>query len=539
MSSFSAVMLFPPNWSACVNGPHLALPLLGGVAHELAEWNLRVWDLNADFYSENTKPPALPEIVRGCADRDFGLLDKLYFAWEDSVKVPTGNGYGLFEGLLSGYSFPEFKDIQRLRVVLHQVKANGTVFTNYFMTTLLPLLMAEEPQVVALSISSSPQIIPALELAALVQRYLPDAFLVLGGNVLTRLRNSPALEVLVSLSDQLVLFQGEIAFRRILQTIADVGVAHARKVLPKIAGDQLIPRLQWPTPSFNGVNFKKYPGVGVVPYVSTRGCYWGRCHFCAIPAGWSEKKYAGSAPMSMVAEQIEHVLAQTAIPRFKFVDESLVPGKVRDAWQIADRCGSPVEWEAYARLEPAWEDECLLSEGYRSGLRKLYFGIEQAPSASRHLMNKRDKGDSMRILRACQRTGIAAHVFCMVGYPGTSRDDAKRTTQFLLDNQHLIDTADLVGFRLDRGTTVPGTQPLVEKQSDWALTLPYRSAGDGILSPAEVTDLEESCQEALWNEAPRLLHPLYRLVGPWAGAHVSGGSDIGRSHGTRVCSVNS
>ena len=52
----SAVLLFPPNWSACVSGPHLALPLLAGMARA-TKWLVRTWDLSDEFYRTWVNPP--------------------------------------------------------------------------------------------------------------------------------------------------------------------------------------------------------------------------------------------------------------------------------------------------------------------------------------------------------------------------------------------------------------------------------------------------------------------------------------------------
>lgn len=74
----------------------------------------------------------------------------------------------------------------------------------------------------------------------------------------------------------------------------------------------------------------------------------------------------------------------------------------------------------------------------------------------------------------------------MVGYPGTSREDAAATVRFLLENESLVDTADLVGFRLDRGTNVPGVRPVLANSSGWVMAMPYEPLCPGVLSPSEV-----------------------------------------------------
>src|SRR6202030_3210345 len=117
----------------------------------------------------------------------------------------------------------------------------------------------------------------------------------------------------------------------------------------------------------------------------------------------------------------------------------------------------------------------FLEHAYSGGLRKLYVGLEQAPTTNRQVLNKNDKGDVVQIMKACKVAGIKLHLFCMVGHPGSSTEDAWATTNFLIDNQVLIDTADLVGFRLDRGTSVPGVQPVTNSssKSDWQMSMRF------------------------------------------------------------------
>jgi hypothetical protein len=210
------------------------------------------------------------------------------------------------------------------------------------------------------------------------------------------------------------------------------------------------------------------------------------------------------------------MVEQTGISKIKIVDEAISPAKVRRLAGLLKREGRAIEWEAYARLEKAWEDGAFLQEAHAGGLRKLYLGLEQAPTTNRNILNKNDKGNIERIMTACKIAGIKLHLFCMVGHPGSSVQDAWETTNFIIAHQDLIDTADLVGFRLDRGTSVRGVRSAVSSaESDWYLSSNYEVIEDGVLSFERVRTLEDECQESIWQSAPRLLHPLYRVVGPW------------------------
>lgn len=510
--SIKVFLLFPPNWSACVNGPHLALPLLSGVSRNYSESRITVWDLSLDYYNHRGCAPLLTEITQPATDGDYKRLDWLYFQWQDRY-LPSQSGESGF-GLLSGFSFPVFQQLPLAEIAFRIQSGEETAYSSYYRERVLPRLSREAPQVIGLSIASSNQVVPAIELLICIREHLPETLLILGGNVVTRLRKSSAFQTFRAFVDQIVLFQGEIAFENLLKKVNLHGVRAARYKLRPIVSNEEVPLSTWPVPRFNGISLLSYPGIPVLPFVSTRGCYWGKYTFCTISAGWSSKGFGGSAPSEMIAPQIRQMAEETRIPRIKFVDEAFPPSKARHLSSMLKHSEKLIEWEAYARLESDWEDLDLLSSAYDSGLRKLYFGLEQASPTNRALFNKKDRGDVLSILNACHQVGIKIHLFCMVGLPGTTIVDAHTTVNFLIDHQDMIDTADLVGFRLDRGTSVPGVQP-VPNQCDWKISLDYTIASDGILPQLAIIELEQECQERLWESVPRLLHPLYRIIGPW------------------------
>ena len=478
--------------------------------------DVSVLDLSARFLRAHVTPPIKSEIKRATELKDFAALDKVYFAWEDELRALChADGSDGGAGLLSGVSLPRLERLSLRDAVSRIRTGERTVFSRFLTRHVAAWLRDTKPRVVGVTIASQQQVIPAIELLLMIREVVPESFIALGGNVVTRLRNTSAFAELLALVDHITLFQGERAFVRVLGVIERCGAQRARQQVPETDSDERVPLEAWPTPGFRGIDFDDYVGVPTLSYVSTRGCYWGKCHFCAIPAGWATSGYGGSAPPEFVFRQLVEMVKETGIPRVKFVDEAVPPSKVSPLAKLIARSEFPIQWEAYARLESAFEDLGFLEEAYAGGLRKLYFGLEQAPTTNRLVLNKNDRGDPCRILRACRQAGIKVHLFCMVGHPGSSRKDAELTTRFLIDNHELVDTADLVGFRLDRGTTVPGVRPAPDGGPDWAMSTPFVPEHDGILGYEEVQELEVVCQEALWDAVPRLLHPLYRVVGPW------------------------
>src|SRR4051812_6757641 len=111
MISGRALLIFPPNWSACVYGPHLALPLLAGGVRSLGI-ECSVWDLTQEFLRCFTTPPTRSEIVDASKRSDYATLDSLYFEWEDQfVALAKQAANPETSGLLSGFSFGHLRSL--------------------------------------------------------------------------------------------------------------------------------------------------------------------------------------------------------------------------------------------------------------------------------------------------------------------------------------------------------------------------------------------------------------------------------------------
>lgn len=510
--SNKAIFLFPPNWTACVSGPHLALPLIAGAVTKLS-WETEVWDLSEEFYKLQGTQPDQKELLDACNIQDIETLDKLYFDWEDSY-ANLADEFGLKFGLLSGFS--QASGYPQTAKELIAIANQKSPFTAFYEDFLAPRLKSLMPKLIGITIASQHQLLPAVELLIRLRRWLPEVVLVLGGNVITRLKDSPAFVELSKLANRIVLYQGEKAIQDICLNLSKpTRTVSQSEETEKIFSDELIPFREWPLPSFFGLNLGGYPGKNTLPYVSTRGCYWGRCPFCAIPAGWSSKGYAGSASGEFIASQLEILIKLYGIRRFKFVDEAFPPSKIISMLKATEKFNQPFVWEAYARIESAWEDQERLHMAYETGLRRLYFGLEIAPNGNRNPLGKNDKGNILHIMKNCKNAGILVHLFCMVGHPMTTADDAKKTVAFLIEHQDLIDTADLVGFRLDRGTTVVGVEFDSRFNSELSLSPPFIPTHSLSMTQEAVNQLEWECQEIIWDSVPRLLHPLYRIGNSW------------------------
>ena len=76
-----------------------------------------------------------------------------------------------------------------------------------------------------------------------------------------------------------------------------------------------------PPPDFDGLPLEKYfVPDRVLPYLATRGCYWGRCEFCdhgeGYTAGYRTKK------VQEIIEEVSFLKEKYQTSHFHFTDES-------------------------------------------------------------------------------------------------------------------------------------------------------------------------------------------------------------------------
>lgn len=516
MSCPKVALLFPPSWTLTTGSVHLALPLLQGSLQAQGVETL-VIDLNIRATSAIG---SYVDTTRAAAASDIATLDAMnepYFGAEDPLNE-LARVYGGSWNIQTGFSFDDQpqKSTQRL--------FEATRRPSPFSATLHDAakeIESFDPDVIGISVASEFQLVHAFSLAQIIKSAAVRAPVVLGGNVITRLLDPLKVAAgTFDFVDGLVPYGGEVALGALAAIRGDYRrFAEVPSMVWRDAGTvrenphRLVRSSEGAAPSYHGLD-GRYWGVSYATLVNERGCYYGKCSFCAIPFGWGPNGYAGRRGLDATLADMRDVSEKTGVRRFKFVDEAIRPSLVSGL--SAALPPQTFEWEAYARLEPSFEDVGLLQAGANSGLRKLYFGLEVIPSGNRGKLGKNDYGNVAAILAACADAGVKVHFFCMVGFPGTSAGDGQRTVDFVLANHDRIDTVDVVGWGYARHTRVPGVKITAPESDDLALEYDWAPEGSEILGPEEVEALADECLDSVWNVAPKMLHPTYRLVTPWA-----------------------
>jgi len=526
-------LLFPPGWSLTVGNPHIALPLLRstleqyGVSVSTADLNLG----SAEYYGVRMDKE---DVEHALLVGSMESMNDVYFSAEDTL-MEASKAYGGSWNVQLGFTFDDLSHYSSKDV--KEAMTLDSPFTSYFKKKVLPWISRQDSDVVGLSIASIYQLIPALHLSWLLRRNGYERLIVFGGNTVSRLTEELVKDAwLFDLVDGFICFQGEMPFVTLVQAYrskSDFGNVPNLIWKDKAGVIRKNPILQdqhpnaIPTPNFTDLPVGEYWGTNYLPLLSARGCYYGKCNFCAIPYGYGENGFSGIRDSSNVLKDIVTLGNRYGLQRYKFMDEALPPKILFSLSQRIIEEGVDIEWEAYLRLENCWLDRAFVKQASRSGFKKGYFGLEIYPEESRTELRKHDNAEAiLTILNNCNDAGIKVHLFCMFGYPGTGRREAEKTIEFILKHSNLIDTVDLNAYTYARHTRILGIEKKVNPHQDWALEYEYVPTTEGNLSSKEVEELATEMEEIVWTECPRMLHPTYRLVSPWDPSSITVRKDI-------------
>lgn len=511
---------FPPGWNMNVGSPHLGLPLLQALARR-AGAEVFIRDLNWEMSEYVSVKPTICEVQKAVACGNLESLNEPYFRAEDGL-MEIARLYGATWNVQLGFQYGKYTPDSSAEVM--EAGSAPSPFKQYYEKHVLPYVREISPQIIGLSIASPGQLIPAFQLCRLLKQDGYRGLIVMGGNIISRLRDAVRNPVLYKFVDLFVFYQGEICLTRIINKIKEgsrdfsyvpnVVFFDGKKVVITPVLETLDLQIL-PTPDFDGFLIGEYWGENYVTLVAARGCYYGKCHFCAIPLGWNTKGFAGVRRPQLVFHDMVQIYRKYGATRFKFVDEALIPNLMVVLAEGIRKSGLPFEWEGYTRLEKVWLDEEFVKTVAEGGFRKGYFGLEVYPTGKRSALNKHDSPDPEKLLKVCNKYGIKVHFFCLFGFPGTGRQEAEATIDFVLRHADLIDTIDIYRFGYMRHTQVPGIQAVIDPKNDWAMEHDWVPVEKSVLTKDQAEELKVELEEIMWSEYPRMLHPTYRLISPW------------------------
>ncbi|MCI0688011.1 MAG: B12-binding domain-containing radical SAM protein, partial [Sporichthyaceae bacterium] len=289
-------------------------------------------------------------------------------------------------------------------------------------------------QAVGIDLSADSQLVGALTVARFVAEHRPGLPVFAYGDYATRLTMAwQETHPFLDLIGDVIGYEPEQA----VVALADVLLDGSTRVVPGRVSAAAGRLRRWapepvdldalPLADFDGLALDRYLGPGpVFPSYASRGCPW-RCEFCSIPV--THAQFRRRRP-ERVADEIAAIVARWGGQYVLFVDETMTRPSLRGVSEQLLARGLEVFWACETRFTGTL-DEHLVAQLHRSGCRRIEFGLESYNQRVLDLMRKEVTIEEIdRDVASCLRGGISVHLFGIVGFPGETEVEARRTLDF-------------------------------------------------------------------------------------------------------------
>lgn len=396
------------------------------------------------------------QVIRSDAFFDGPIGLRAFQVIADALEVAS---LPFFPAALQLQTYQSAEPVDSSRALLHAVRdPRHNMFLDIYRRGILAAIEHEQPDIVGISIPSMPQMLAGMTLGYLIKAAGLPCHVTVGGPHISMLREQlPKVPAIFNLFDSAVVFDGEVALLRLAEALAGKGDlstvpnlvyqdgdhirVNARKEPEKIA--------DLPLPDFDGLPLDRYLAPKLVlPLLTARGCYFGKCAFCNV--GYGEPESFSHLRAEQLADQMLALHKRYGVRHIFFADEAVTPRNLRALSPLLAERGAPVHWGGCARFEKVVSKE-LLQSMYEGGCRMILFGLESASEAIMQAMVKGTELPHMsRILRESAEAGIWNHTFFFFGFPGETLEDAQKTVNFLYEHKLYIHSAALGTFLMER-----------------------------------------------------------------------------------------
>ena len=389
------------------------------------------------------------------------------------------------------------------------------VYRDVYSHIVKPSIEEEKPDVIGISIALSQQLFSSMTFCSMIKEQFPGIHITIGGNTVTRLRDVlPETSNLFSLFDSVIMYEGETAFSQLINAIGtdrdlstipnliykDSAGIHTSTVTTAEDMSTL------PPPDFDGLPLDKYfvPDK-ILSYLSTRGCYWGKCAFCDHGEGYTAGYRAKN--IDQIIEEISYLKNRYHVNHFHFPDESYPPSLFKKLTKKLIESDLQISWSTHLRFEESLLDSKVWEDARSSGCRFLHMGFETGSERVLRLMGKSTTTEQIQqSLEFSSRHGVWNHVMGFFGFPGETYEDAKSSMQFLEDNREHVHSIGFGTFDLTKYSPVMKNAEefgvTYNKNPDWDLALDYYftvKEGLGIEDAGQVLEEFEQNHHRGWD----------------------------------------
>jgi len=373
-----------------------------------------------------------------------------------------------------------------------------------------------------ISIIHAGQVIPGLTLARVLRTRYPHLHIVIGGSVFAR--HQDILKDKKILFDEMfhsiVLFEGEHPLDELLNQLKN---GKPLDTIPNLiylkngevtrnSSSKALSYDQLASPNFDDLPLNKYlMPYPVLPYMASRGCYWGKCTFCTH--SFIYDSHYRKENEERVAEELDSLGKKYKTKYFTFSDEAISPNAFDRMSKAILSQG--VEMRALGMLKfesDSVETVELFENMYKAGFLMLFFGLESANDRILSIIEKGcDQATEKRVLENSSLAGIWNHLYLFFGFPTEEKHEAQETIDFTVQHSELGDgTIHSVGqsvFSLEKDSAIyhnPAkfqiNRILHDPERDMAIIFDYEIEKG--MSKDEVLDVYESFEKTIESNFP-------------------------------------
>ncbi|OGI01613.1 MAG: hypothetical protein A2Y25_05585 [Candidatus Melainabacteria bacterium GWF2_37_15] len=379
-----------------------------------------------------------------------------------------------------------------------------------FYDGIVPSLLEDSPDMIAISINSSTQIVPGLTLAMLLKEKT-SAHINIGGNFFGRV-----VDALVKTPEFFELFADSVVIEEGEKPMVEL----ARFVEGKLDKTE-VPNLIYPEDGAIKANLKCHPlllnemqpqtldgfplDLYFTPHIvlsamTSRGCYWKKCTFCDHDFG----QYYCIKDLDRLIDEMKFMKEKYGIFHYEFIDESVSPSYLRQMSQRIIDEGMEVYWFNNARTEDEFTPDILKLAG-KAGLRMALWGIETGSERIFNLINKGvDFNNRLKILKNSIESGIWNFAFIFFGFPTETREEGMATIDLVCNNTDIICSYGRSVFTLGKHTRLRDDPEkfCITKifENDEEFSPSYNFATSEGMSPEEIRWMADLCSQKC-NEA--------------------------------------
>ena len=300
--------------------------------------------------------------------------------------------------------------------------------------------------VIGFSLGSFDQLIPSLTLANLIKQIDPHVFIVFGGAILPYMGRSLEMAPFYQMVDGFIIGEGETPLYHLVDSLDN---NRSLDEVPNFIHKDSSGRIRksqthtiedvnaLPTPSFEDLDLGAYyNSARVVPLLTSRGCYWNKCAFCSLCSTYGSKYR--ERDMNSVIDDIKKLYDDQGIEFFVFNDESITAHRLDMISDAILKEGLDIYWIALIRLEKGFT-RAIFEKAFKAGCRIISTGLE---SGSQRVLDLMEKGitvdTAMNTIKNAHDSGVWVNIFTIIGLPGETAEDARMTTEFVVQHHDLI-----------------------------------------------------------------------------------------------------